>query len=395
MSPNRSIFSGMQILINQVWVKNQAVIVDNGLIIAIIQDEMIEHHLPAERYEYPETYYLIPGLIDLHVHGANGKDVMDASKNALKDISLALAEEGITGFLATTMTAEKEQIESVLKIIPVAKTFLEGADILGVHLEGPFISPDKKGAHGEHQCLPDSNLIKEWQKISENNIKMVTLAPELPEALPFIKTLKDLDIIASVGHTHATYAQTQAAIDAGCTNATHLFNAMRGIHHREPGAAGALLLADTVAAELIVDGLHLHPAMTELALRIKTKERLVLVTDAMRAKCLGDGKYDLGGQEVEVKDGKATLADGTLAGSTLRLPEAIKHMQEFSHCSLQDAIHMASATPARVLKIDAHKGEIAVGKDADLVVMSPRLNVMLTMRGGREIYKKSKSNHKD
>jgi N-acetylglucosamine-6-phosphate deacetylase len=217
-------------------------------------------------------------------------------------------------------------------------------------------------------------------------IKLVTLAPELPGALPLIKALRDRHIIVSAGHTNATYAEMVAAIRAGCSQATHLFNAMRGLHQREPGAVGALLLSHDVMAELIVDGLHLHPAIVELALRLKGKEKLLLVTDAMRAKCCDDGEYDLGGQTVMVRAGKAKLSDGTLAGSTLRMPQALKNMVQFTSCSLADAVSMAATNPAHVLGLSDRKGTIAVGKDADLVVLNAALDVAFTMREGREVF---------
>lgn len=388
---NRSIFSGMQILIEQKWMKNQAVVVEDNIIKAIIAAEMIEHHLPAKRHEFPEDCYLIPGMIDLHIHGVHGKDVMDGSEEALVFIGRSLAREGVTGFLATTMTADNDHLEAVLKMLPAAMPVPDGAAILGVHLEGPFIAKAKSGAQqSEYTQVPDIDLIKRWQKMANGAIKLVTLAPELPEAINFIKELHEMGVIASVGHTNATYKETCEAITAGCTQATHLFNAMNGLHHRAPGAVGALLLADEVTAELIVDGLHLAPAIAELALRIKGKDRLLLVTDAMRAKCLGDGQYELGGQHVNVTAGKAVLADGTLAGSTLRMPQAVKNMTKFSKCSLEHAIHMASHNPAKVLGLLSRKGTITVSKDADLVVLDAKLDVMLTMREGRVVYSSSR-----
>lgn len=383
----RCIFSGMQILFEHAWVKDYAVVVEMGKIKSIIPAEMIADHLPARRYEFSADHYLIPGLIDMHIHGAKGHDVMDGTETALTKISQALAEEGVTGFLATTMTADDEKIASVLSIMPAAMQAKGGAAILGVHLEGPFLAPLKMGAqNGEHIKAPDLTLMRHWQKLAQGAIKVVTVAPEIPEALTLIKLLHDMDVVASIGHTNATYAETEAAITAGCTQATHLFNAMRGIHQREPGAITALLLAHSVSVELIVDGLHLHPAITELVLRLKGKDRLLLVTDAMRAKCLGDGKYDLGGQSVEVHQQKAALADGTLAGSVLRMPEAIKNMVKFSHCSLIDAIAMASLNPARILGLDEKKGIIDAGKDADLVVLNASLDVMMTMREGAVVF---------
>lgn len=384
---NRSIFSGMQILVEKKWVHDQALVVENKLIKAIIPADMIAHHMPAKRYEYPPDHYLSPGFIDLHVHGAHGHDVMDGTEEALIAISKTLAAEGITGFLATTMTADKTHIERALTTIANTQPHQEGAAILGAHLEGPFIAKSKMGAqHGEDACLPDPSLMRHLQEVAKGTIKIVTLAPELVDSLQLIQLLRNMNVIVSIGHTNATYAETMAAIKAGCTQATHLFNAMRELHQREPGAVGALLLADTVNAELIVDNFHLHPAIVELAFRIKGKERLLLVTDAMRAKCLGNGQYELGGQLVDVQEGKATLNNGVLAGSTLRMPQAIRHMTQFSKCSLIDAITMAADNPAHVLKLDLHKGTIAVGKDADLVVLNGEFDVMMTMREGKEVY---------
>lgn len=384
---NRAIFSGMQILFEEAWLSDHAVVVEGSVIKGIIPESMIAHHLPAKHYEYPKEYYLIPGLIDLHIHGTHGHDVMDGNVDALHKMSKALAADGVTAYLATTMTADKHHLASVLKTIPQAMQQAEGAAILGVHLEGPFIAASKMGAQRPDAMeAPDITYFHHLQHLAGNAIKIVTLAPELPNALAFIQAVRKSGVMVSIGHTNASFAETNAAIAAGCTQATHLFNAMRSIHHREPGALGALLLAEEVAAELIVDGVHLHPAMVELALRLKGKKKLLLVTDAMRAKCLNNGQYDLGGQEVLVMDGKATLGDGTLAGSTLALPQAIKHMVKFAKCTLLDAISMATQNPAQILGLTSRKGSIEMGKDADLVVMTPGLEVQLTMREGQIIW---------
>jgi N-acetylglucosamine-6-phosphate deacetylase len=264
----------------------------------------------------------------------------------------------------------------------------EGAALLGVHLEGPFIAPEKIGAHEERYAqLPNAALIQKWQTLSQDAIKLITLAPELQGALAFIETLREMNIVVSLGHTHATYEQTLAAIDAGSTQATHLFNAMRGIHQREPGAVSALLLSDRVMTELIVDGIHLHPAIVRMAFHLKRKERILLVTDAIRAKCLGDGQYKLGEQRVNVREGRASLAEGRLAGSVLRMPQAIRNMMQFTECSLEDAINMASLNPACVLGLQHRKGSVERGKDADLIVMNAHFEVVLTMRAGKEIFK--------
>ena len=387
MDSTRDIFLGMQILIENEWVNDHAILVEHGVIKAILHEEMLAHHLPARKHYFPKDYFLIPGLIDLHIHGSSGYDVMDANQEALCTISESLAAEGVTGFLATTMSAKKDYLHHVLATIAANRSSVKGAAILGVHLEGPFISTKKLGAQAfsEH-TIPDIKFFQSLQTSAANAIKLVTLAPELPGVLPIIKNLDEMGIVVSIGHTHATYAEAKEAIHQGCSYATHLFNAMSGLHQREPGAAGAILLADHVSAELIVDGVHLHPAMVELSLRLKGKERLILVTDAMRAKCLGEGKYDLGGQTVFVQGNKAALEDGTLAGSVLRMPEAIKNMVHFTQCSLIDAVKMASLNPAKILKLDHRKGSIEINKDADLAILNSSLDVMLTMQEGKIVY---------
>lgn len=383
------ILSGLTIALENKLINQHALVITDNRIAAIIPEPMIEHHLPAQHYRFPNNYTLSPGLIDLHIHGANGFDVMDGTKKALSAIALALAEEGVTGFLATTMSAEKDQITDVMKTIAEYDNE-KGAKILGIHLEGPFLAPHKAGAQLERVLLPpDINLFHHWQHTANNQIKLVTLAPELEEALTFIRSLKQQGVIASIGHTNATYEETEAAISAGCTHATHLFNAMSGLHQREPGASLAVLLANEVSAEIIADGIHVHPAMIHLVSKLKSNHQLILVTDAMRAKCLGNGKYDLGGQTVIVEGQRASLEDGTLAGSVLRLPEAIQNMKHITDCSVIDAINMASLNPAHLLGLEQHKGSISVGKDADLVVFDENWTPTLTFREGQMIFTKN------
>lgn len=384
----RIIISGMPIYFERRWATDHAVVVEGGRIKAVIPAGMIKHHLPAKEVRYGSDHRLLPGLIDLHVHGANNHDVMDGSVAALEGMSLALASEGVTGFLATTMTAPPEALATLLPVIAEAQHQVSGAAILGVHLEGPFIAKEKIGAQdARYTALPDEALFSKWQTLSGDRIRVVTLAPELEGALSFIKMLRKNNVIASIGHTNASYDTTMAAIKAGASQATHLFNAMQGVHQRDPGAAVALLLADEVTAEVIADGYHLHDAMLALALRVKGFDRLLLVSDAMRAKCMCDGVYDLGGQPVTVTAGLATLADGTLAGSTLALPKAIKRMAEATHCSLADAVHMATYVPARVLQCETRKGSIEVGKDADLTIMNANFEAVYTMREGKVCYR--------
>ena len=375
------ILTGPMIYTEQGLVHHHSLSIKNGLISGI-EKKIVNKN--AQIRQFPENYRIVPGFIDLHIHGANNHDVMDGTQTSLQSISQALLAEGVTGFLATTMTAPVNELTHVMQTV---QTFSQQpTNLLGLHLEGPFISAAKAGAQqSTHILSPDITLFAEWQKISGDLIKLVTLAPELKNVLPFIAYLRQQNIIASLGHSHATYAETLAAFDQGANYMTHLFNAMRALHHREPGILTAALLNDQVWTELIVDGIHLHPAIVALALKLKSKDKIILVTDAMRAKCLGDGKYTLGGQMVEVKNNQATIANGRLAGSVLRMPEAIKNMMNFTNVDLSDVIQMVSANPAKVLGIYDKKGSIAVGKDADLVILNERLAVELTILQGNAL----------
>jgi N-acetylglucosamine-6-phosphate deacetylase len=372
------IVTGSKIYTEAGVLDHHALVVREGKIAAVVQQDAVPTDLPVHRFS--SDTHLIPGMIDMHIHGSNGADVMDGSLESLQTISQSLFKEGVTGYLATTMTETTENIERALATV---KTSIEqplnpnSAAILGIHLEGPFLSYKQMGAQqGELIRAPDIALFDRWQGIAGGHIRMVTIAPELTGAIPFIKHLVKSGVIASIGHTDATYEQTQAAIDAGATHATHLFNAMRGIHHREPGTVTALLLDDRVATEIIADGIHLNPAVIQLTVNIKGKDRLILVTDAMRAKCCGEGVFDLGGQAVTVHDGSARLANGVLAGSVLMMHQALMNMLRFTDCSLYDLVPMVSATPAKQLGKFDQLGSIAVGKAANWVVLDAHHQVV-------------------
>lgn len=386
---NDLILSNLQVHTKDFIQQNVCIVIRDGIIHAMDTKKIMNDYPAAEIIEFPDSYHLAPGFIDMHVHGADGSDVMDATQDALENISVTLAREGTTSFLATTMTAEPAKIEKALKAV---KDFIFesndlGARILGVHLEGPFISPQKSNAQPSEKILPPKiELIEQWQKVSDNLIKLVTLAPEQPNAMELIQYLKNKNIIASIGHTNATYLESIAAIEAGCSHATHLFNAMRGIHQREPGPAVAALLSSHVMAELILDGVHLHPAIVQLAFKLKGTNKIALVTDSMRAKCLSDGVYDLGGQSVTVKGNIASLSDGTLAGSVLKMNASLQNLIEFTGCSVFDTFKMASENPARALGLYPQKGSVTVGSDADLVVLDDQLNVKLTLVEGKVVF---------
>jgi N-acetylglucosamine-6-phosphate deacetylase len=337
--------------------------------------------------ELSPDYVLVPGMIDLHIHGAGGFDVMDATQEAITAIGTQLPKEGTTSFLATTMTQSEEAITNSLTNVTQyikAMNTPGKAEVLGVHLEGPFINPKRAGAQSvEHIIPPDVEKFKEWQRITENQIRLVTLAPELDFKYQLTRYLRDTGVIASIGHSDATYEEAAKSFQEGVTHATHLFNGMRGLHHREPGLIGAVLLNDCVMAEVIADGVHVRPEMLQLAYRQKGKDGIILVTDAMRAKCLGEGIYDLGGQMVTVECNRAVLQNGTLAGSILTMREAAMNMMNYTNCGLEDLICMSALNAARQLKLEQRKGSIAVGKDADLVVLSKNLEVIMTICRGQ------------
>ncbi len=387
----------MTLLIQNATIYQENTILKNGYI--LIEDNQIKEvglmeHAPQDADEIislNEDQLVLPGFIDIHIHGVAGADAMDATEEALAVMAKELPKEGTTSFLATTMTQDSANIKKALQAIQSFKVNGNPAgetEMLGVHLEGPFISPLKAGAQPLHHIKnADVDLFKEWNEASGNAIKQVTLAPEQPGAKELIKHLRNSNIICSMGHTNATYEQASEAIEQGVSNATHLFNQMTGLHHRDIGAAGAALLDDRVFVEMIGDGIHISPEMIKLALRAKGKEKAILITDAMRAKGMADGQYDLGGQEVTVKGPEARLADGTLAGSILKMNDALKNVCHFTGYSLQEVVQMATVNPAKQLNVFDKKGSIAVGKDADIVIMDTNFKISTTICRGKIAYR--------
>ena len=373
--------------------KNAYLKVSDGIISEMGEIETLqEKDADFEVISFSDHYSLLPGFIDVHIHGAGGADTMDATPEALIVMAETLPREGTTSFLATTITQSSDAIEKALENAAqfIKKNNEPGkAEVLGIHLEGPFISPNMAGAQPKQFITsPDTDTFKKWQELASGHIRLVTLAPEQEGGIELTKYLKDIGVIPSIGHSEATYRQVLEAVEAGVSHATHLFNQMRGLHHREPGVVGAVYLRDEIMAELIADTIHVSPEMINISYRLLGKERLVLITDALRAKCLKNGIYDLGGQEVTVSDGKAQLKDGTLAGSILKMNEAIIHMLKFTDANLIDLVEMTSENPARELNIFNKKGSIAKGKDADLVILDENYDVVLTMCRGKIAYQK-------
>ena len=372
-------------------VSAKAIIVEKGRIREIVNKEEISSAtLTGAKVIEGKDKFIVPGYIDIHVHGGGGSDVMDGDYEAINQIAIAHSHFGTTSFLPTTMTMSKDKIiRSLRSICEAVKKGTAGAEILGIHMEGPYINPEKKGAQKEDDIKKISiEEFLEFNQASGNLIRLVTIAPEMPGAIGLIKYLYKQGIIASVGHTNATYVQTQAGIQAGLSHVTHTFDAMRGLHHREPGVVGAALTSPELTVEIIADGVHIHPIVLKILTKIKEGEKVVLITDAMRAAGLKEGTYDLGGQEVIVNKGQARLKDGTLAGSVLTMDKAVKNMVNKIGIQLPKAIQMASYNPAKSIGIDDKKGSLEPGKDADIVILNKNLETELTIVAGKIVYRR-------
>ncbi|MCM1260160.1 MAG: N-acetylglucosamine-6-phosphate deacetylase [Prevotella sp.] len=341
--------------------------------------------------ELPDDYVVVPGFIDEHVHGAAGSDAMDGTIEDLSTIAQALASEGTTAFLATTMTQSPENIIKALEAVKQYKkaNYTEGAEILGVHLEGPFISKDFVGAQPiEYVAAPKVDTFKVYQEASGNTIKVVTLAPEVEGCDELIRYLASQGIVASIGHTNAKYADVEKAVLAGAKTFTHTYNAMKPVHHREIGTVGSAYLFDCMTCECICDGIHVSAPAIRLLHKNKPNGKFILITDAMRAKHMPDGVSELGGQVVIVKNGEARLENGTLAGSVLKMNQAVKNVMGFLNLPIEEVVKFASLYPAQNLGVDQYLGSIEVGKRADFVVLDKELNVVATVRSGQLIYQK-------
>ncbi|ABY91503.1 N-acetylglucosamine-6-phosphate deacetylase [Thermoanaerobacter sp. X514] len=327
---------------------------------------------------------IVPGFIDIHIHGGVGHDTMDATYEALNAISIHLAKHGVTSFCATTMTMDVPYILNALKNInETMKKGTGGAQILGAYVEGPFISKEHKGAQDEKYIIqPDKELFDKFLEVSGDNIKVVALAPEKDPDGSFVEHVTKKGVKVSLGHTNATYEEMKNGVDHGATIAVHTYNGMKGLHHREPGALGEVFLDDRIYSEVISDFIHTHPASVKILIKIKGTDKVILISDAMPACGLGDGEYIFGGQKVLVKEGVAKLENGSLAGSTLTLDKALANIT-FLGVPLFEACKMASLNPAKAIGVDNRKGSIKVGKDADIVVLNNDLTVYMTIIEGK------------
>lgn len=330
--------------------------------------------------------YVCPGLIDIHIHGNMGKDTMDGTDDAICTIAKSIARHGVTSFLPTTMTMDEKSITDALDTI---KKYMDkdtkGAQVIGTHLEGPFINKDYKGAQNEKFIVaPTYEFIDKYKDV----IKIITYAPEKDVDMEFTKKIKaNTDIVLSIGHSKATYDEAKEAINMGASNITHTFNGMSGLNHRNPGVVGAALTTN-VYCEVIADEIHILKDLFQFILNNKGEDKVILITDSIEAGGLEDGEYSLGGQKVIVKSNQARLESGSLAGSVMPLNKMVYNFMKNTNLDMKKVIKLASINPAKSIGIDNKKGSIEIGKDADIAIFDEKINCHMTINCGKVIYKK-------
>jgi len=373
------------------------VFIEDGLVSAVSSRSQQEIPKNATLIDFtrdlPEAI-LAPGFVDIHMHGGAGLDVMRASLAELPQLNKFLTTHGVTGYFPTTVAAPLDQtcaaLERLANAIEAAQDSGAGSAIqarpLGIHLEGPFLSHKRRGVHPpEYLVEPTLQIFERLWQAARGHVRMMTIAPELPGALDVISEAARRNVCVSIGHSDAVMESSRAAVKAGARHATHTFNAMRPLDHREPGILGEALTNEQLTADIIVDGIHVAPEVVKLFMQAKGIERAVLITDATAAAGMPDGTYQLGPIKVEVKDGRCTVAgegDGKLAGSVLTMDRAVRNVTQFSGWSLQNAVRAATLNPARAASIARH-GQIAPGAEANLVLLSPNGAVQKTIIRGR------------
>ncbi|MBK7599686.1 MAG: N-acetylglucosamine-6-phosphate deacetylase [Acidobacteria bacterium] len=384
---------GGKIVTPQSIIENGTILCEDGEISFVGPSSEAEPE-PGSSIIEAKGRYILPGFIDTHFHGSGGDDVMANGAAGIRRISRTLLKFGTTGFLATTIAARHEELmKSVEETLDARKQdngSPEAAEILGMHIEGPYINIKFKGAQPDWGIRdPNFEECRELIEMASGMIKIMTLAPEVPGGLELIRMLSGAGIHPSLGHSDADYDTALEAIEAGATRATHLFNAMSGVHHRKPGLAAACLNEPGIQAELICDGVHVNPHMAKLAWKNKGAAGLTLITDATAAQGIGDGTYTLGDFQIKVRGPLCTLMDGvTIAGSVLTMNSAIRNAIDFTGMSLIDAAHTSSLAPAAACGVADRKGSLECGKDADIVILETDFSVSHTIRSGAVAYQK-------
>lgn len=354
--------------------------VEDGVIVGFSKNE-------PDSYEYLGEI-VAPGLVDTHIHGYAGKDIMNAEEGALDVISKGLLECGVTSFLPTTLTDSKERTDAALKRVAAEYKDVKGAKVRGIFLEGPFFTEKYKGAQNpNYMSDPKIDYLKEWKEISDGLVNKIAIAPERAGAEDFIKKSNAMGVKVALGHSDASFDEAVAAVDAGANIFVHTFNGMSGLHHREPGMVGAAMATDAIS-ELICDGHHVDPNAAGILMNTKGRDKIALITDCMSAGGMADGDYKLGEFPVRVENGTARLKDGgSLAGSILKLKDGVKNVVDWEIADIFEAIQMASLVPAKSVGIDNICGKLHEGYDADFIVLDYDMNLKATYLNGEAAYK--------
>ncbi|MGE5463539.1 MAG: N-acetylglucosamine-6-phosphate deacetylase [Syntrophothermus sp.] len=379
----RTLLTGGTILTPDEVLPNHSLIIDGERIVDVRTDMS---RLPDDRVIDVTGLYVAPGFMDIHVHGAVGVDTMDATTEAIHRMGEEFARHGVTSFLPTTVAASSSDILQAIQSVASTPPSTTGARHVGIHLEGPYVNHEYRGAQPtQHIRAAEEAEYKVW--LDSGQVRLITAAPEVDGVLDLIRAGQQSGVEFAAGHTNATYEQVLSAADLGLRQATHTFNGMPGLNHRTPGPVGAVLSDDRIWAQVIVDGVHVHPAVVKLLIKAKGMDRTILVTDAMRATGMPDGDYALGDQMVHVKDGVARTDRGGLAGSTLAMDQALRNVMEFTGLALVEALPMLTRVPAASIGLEHQKGQLAGGFDADIVVLDSSHQVRMTIVAGTIVYR--------
>ncbi|MGW7021954.1 N-acetylglucosamine-6-phosphate deacetylase [Streptomyces decoyicus] len=382
--PGRTVLAGARLARPSGVVERGRIAIEDGRIGDVHSRDLDLDEAAAGRTVDLSGHLIVPGFVDMHVHGGGGGSFSSADPEECLKVAETHRRHGTTSMVASTVTGE---LADLARQAAVLAELVQQGELAGIHFEGPFISADRCGAHQPELLRdPDPADVRKLLDASHGTASMMTLAPELPGGMESVRLLADAGVIAAIGHTDSTYDTTRQAIEAGATVATHLFNAMPALGHRAPGPVAALLEDERISVELINDGTHLHPAMLQLAVREAGAGRVAFITDAMGAAGMNDGMYPLGPMRVEVKDGVARISEGptagSIAGSTLTLDRAFQRAVTVDGLTVDQAVQALSATPARLLGIDDRTGSLQTGKDADLVVLDAAYDLVGVMRRG-------------
>jgi N-acetylglucosamine-6-phosphate deacetylase len=389
-----SLFMNARIYTPSGILEQGSLLVQNGRITSITNGSLLNiEGIQIDKTIDLEGRPLVPGFVDIHVHGGGGYDAMSGKVEEVKGMCIFHAQKGTTSILPTTVTSDKESTEQAIKsIVEAMEEGTQGAEVVGIHLEGPFLNAKRCGAQNpKHIRSGTTEELERFLALSKGNVRLMTLAPEEQGGLELIRYSVENGVTISIGHSDATYDVVKVAVENGASHITHLFNGMSPLHHREPGVAGAALMLDDLTVEMICDGYHINEKLIDYVFRVKPMEKIVLITDAVSAAGLKDGEgYELGGLPCYLKDGQVRLSStDDLAGSALTMDQALRNVLKFTGKSLQEILPALTINPARQIGMDARKGSIEVGKDADLLILGENYELISTFVKGREVYSKN------